>query len=158
MSHPKTAPYYLRQNLLSEPFRGVPWDYTLAVGVEVDVVDLVTEFIGAVVTAWVDGLVLDAEGKEAAGGRLHALDRAYPPVHYWALEDAAAVRPVAEVDLAGPVLEDSLPADAPDLDKLVHLQGDPITDAAVAARSAPPVGYFTPGYERLVPHSSLKPM
>jgi hypothetical protein len=48
-----------------------------------------------------------------------------------------------------------LPADAPNLNELVHLQGDPVADAAVSARSAPPVSDLAPGYERLVPQCNL---
>jgi hypothetical protein len=73
-----------------------------------------------VVAAGVDWFVLYAKREEAAGGGLHALYSAYPPVHEWALENAAAIRAVPEVDLARAVLEDALAAGAPDLHKLVH--------------------------------------
>ncbi len=102
--------------------------------------------------------MLDSEGEEATSSGLHALDSAYPPIHQWALENAAAIWSIAEVDLTGPIFKDSLSTDAPNFDELVHLEGHPITDAAVSTCCASPVGDFTPGYERLIPHHSLKPM
>ena len=85
LGDPEAAPDDLWENLIGEPVRRLSRDYTLAVGVEVDVIDLVPEPVGAVVAAGVDGLMLYTEWEEASSGWLHSLYRAYPPVHEWSL-------------------------------------------------------------------------
>src|SRR4030043_460488 len=72
---------YLGDDQVPEPLAGLAQLDALALGVQVQVEGLAAEGDLTVVAAPVDGLVVEPEGEEPAGGGLSALEGAYPPAH-----------------------------------------------------------------------------